>query len=772
MKKNLRPLIAIFVFLFQGTTTLAQHHGGNDSVKRDTRPVEVSTQKLFNYKGKKIYYDLYVADTIVNYTGKKRHAIAVNGSIPAPTLSFTQGDTAIIRVHNRMKQETSIHWHGLLLPNSEDGVPYLTTAPILPGKSYTFMFPLAQSGTYWYHSHTDVQEQSGLYGSIVIRRPDEPAMKEHVLVLSDWTDENPRQVLRYLKRGAEWYSVRKGALQSYGEAIAAGYFKDKLYQEWKRMTPMDVADVYYDQFLINGKPKSQFVDAKPGDVIKLRIINGSSSSYFLVQFAGGPMQVVAADGINVQPFMIDKIELATAETYDVLIKIPGNGSYELRATSWDITNFGSVFYGSGQEVKAPDIPRLNYFAMLKEMNEMMGSMDMSGGGMNMHNMHNMKQGQQGGMNHSGMPGMDSTKKQQPASRHEGHNMGNNPDQDKSMDHGQMPGMMDRLSGSGTTFTYDMLKSINPTVLDSTKKVREVKLTLTGNMLRYVWSFDNKTLAESDNILIRKGENVRFVMTNATMMRHPMHLHGHFFRFVNAQGDYSPMKHTFDIRPMETVTIEFYANEEKDWFFHCHNLYHMSSGMARIVSYEGSEKNIYAQDDYKTLKNHHDRNWYPWFDIVAHSQATFGQLTVSETKFAFESEARASYKGDFEIENHLLRYLGNQQYFAPFIGFDYRNNKSISRESNSKDNRKVFDAGFYYLLPMLVRSEWRVDHTGKLRLQLERSDLALSNNFFMDVQANTDKEYNLNFRYMFSRYFSLSSSYDSDYKWGIGLTLHY
>ena len=771
MKKNLRPLIAIFVFLFQGTTTLAQHHGGNDSVKRDTRPVEVSTQKLFNYKGKKIYYDLYVADTIVNYTGKKRHAIAVNGSIPAPTLSFTQGDTAIIRVHNRMKQETSIHWHGLLLPNSEDGVPYLTTAPILPGKSYTFMFPLAQSGTYWYHSHTDVQEQSGLYGSIVIRRPDEPVMKEHVLVLSDWTDENPRQVLRYLKRGAEWYSVRKGALQSYGEAIAAGYFKDKLYQEWKRMTPMDVADVYYDQFLINGKPKSQFVDAKPGDVIKLRIINGSSSSYFLVQFAGGPMQVVAADGINVQPFMIDKIELATAETYDVLIKIPGNGSYELRATSWDITNFGSVFYGSGQEVKAPDIPRLNYFAMLKEMNEMMGSMDMSGGGMNMHNMHNMKQGQQGDMNDSAMPGMDTTNKQQSVSGHEGHNM-NNQGQDKSMEHGQMPGMMDRLGGSGSTFTYDMLKSINPTVLDSTKKLREVKLTLTGNMLRYVWSFDNKTLAESDNILIRRGENVRFVMTNATMMRHPMHLHGHFFRFVNAQGNYSPMKHTFDIRPMETVTIEFYANEEKDWFFHCHNLYHMSSGMARIVSYEGSEKNIYAQNDYKTLKKHHDRNWYPWFDIVAHSQATFGQLTVSETKFAFESEARASYKGDFEIENHLLRYLGNQQYFAPFIGFDYRNNRSISRESNSKDNRKVFDAGFYYLLPMLVRSEWRIDHTGKLRLQLERTDLALSNNFFMDVQANTDKEYNLNFRYMFSRYFSLSSSYDSDYKWGIGLTLHY
>jgi hypothetical protein len=294
---------------------------------------------------------------------------------------------------------------------------------------------------------------------------------------------------------------------------------------------------------------------------------------------------------------------------------------------------------------------------------------------------------------------------------------------------------------------------------------------------------NKTLSQADNILIRKGENVRFVFTNATMMRHPLHLHGHFFRFVNAQGRYSPMKHTFDIKPMETVTIEFYANEEKDWFFHCHNLYHMMSGMARIISYQDSEKNEYAKTNYRVLKKE-DKQLYSWFDLMTHTQGVWGDLTLSGNKFALESEARASYKGDFEIENHLLRYLGKQQYLAAFVGFDYRNNNSLLKDSgktnrenifksdNTKDKRRVIDAGFYYLLPMLVRSEWRVDHTGKFRLQLERTDLALSNNIFADLRVNTDKEYEVAFRYMFSRYFSLSTNYDSDYKWGAGLTLHY
>ncbi|NOT52235.1 MAG: multicopper oxidase domain-containing protein [Chitinophagaceae bacterium] len=710
----------------------------------------MQTKPGMAYMGKRVEYDLYITDTMVNFTGKHRHAIAINGQIPAPILEFTEGDTAIIHVHNMMKMETSIHWHGILLPNKEDGVPYLTTSPVEAGKTYTFTFPLIQSGTYWYHSHTMLQEQSGLYGSIVIHPAQpEPKLKEYVLLLSDWTDENPHQVLRYLKRGGEWYAIKKGALQSYGEAIAAGSFKDKLKQEWQRMPAMDVSDVYYNKFLMNGQEKNYFKDAKPGEVIRLRIINGSASSYFTLQYGMSYMRLIAADGINVTPISVSKLEIATAETYDVLITVPETGTAELRATSWDVVGFSSGYFGNGPIMNAPDIPRLDYFKMMREM----GSMNMSGMNMNDMDMKNMD------MKEMKMPSDTiPTKKDMDMSNMDGMNMGN------------MQGMDMAMPGE---FNYNMLRALHPTTLDSTLKPREIKLTLTGNMLRYVWSFDFKTLSTADKILIRKGERVRFVLTNNTMMRHPLHLHGHFFRFINAQGEYSPLKHTFDIKPMETVTIEFEANEEKDWFFHCHILYHMMAGMARIVSYEGSEQNEFAKTGYRKLKKE-DNILYPWYDLSVHSQGAWLSGNISNNKMALEFEGRASWKGDYETETHLLRYLDKKQYLAFYIGYDYRKNKTLplANKPNSKDNRRVFDAGFYYLLPMLIRSEWRIDHTGRLRLQLERRDLPLSNNFFFDFRVNTDKEYNVAARYMIAKSFSISTNYDSDYKWGIGLTWHY
>jgi len=702
------------------------------------------------YQGKKVEYDLYVTDTMVNFTGKRRHAIAINGQIPAPILEFTEGDTAIIRVHNMMKMETSIHWHGILLPNKEDGVPYLNTSPVEPGETYTFTFPLIQSGTYWYHSHTMLQEQSGLYGSIVIHPAQpEPQLKEYVVLLSDWTDENPHQVLRYLKRGGEWYAIKKGALQSYGEAIAAGAFKDKLKQEWQRMPAMDVSDVYYNKFLLNGQETNEFKDAKPGEIIRLRIINGSASTYFNLQYANSYMRIIAADGINVTPVNVNKLEIAIAETYDILITVPETGTAELRATSWDVMGYSSAFFGNGPVIKAPDIPRLNYFKMMQQT----GSMNMKG--MDMGNMPGMD------MKNMNMPNdTSSPKKEMNMNSMEGMKMNDMAGMDMKM---EMPG----------EFNYNMLRSLHPTTLDSSLVPREVKLALTGNMLRYVWSFDFKTLSAADKILIRKGERVRFVLTNNTMMRHPLHLHGHFFRFINAQGEYSPMKHTFDIKPMETVTIEFDANEEQDWFFHCHILYHMMAGMARIVSYEGSEQNEFAKTGYRKLKKENNI-LYPWYDLSVHSQGAWFSGNISNNKMALEFEGRASWKGNYETETHLLRYLDKKQYLAFYIGYDYRKNKTLplANKPNTKDNRRVFDAGFYYLLPMLIRSEWRIDHTGRLRLQLERRDLPLSNNFFVDFRVNTDKEYNVAARYMIAKSFSISTNYDSDYKWGIGLTWHY
>ena len=723
--------------------------------------------------GKRVEYDLYVMDSLVNFTGKIRSAVVINGRLPGPTLRFTEGDTAVVRVHNRLKGATSMHWHGLILPNAQDGVPYLNTAPILPGTTHTFTFPLVQHGTYWYHAH-GLEEQLGMYGSFVIQpKESKPAMREYVLLLSDWTDERPAEVLRYLKRAGEWYAVKKGATQSYGEALAAGYFKDKVKQEWGRMPAMDVSDVFYNKFLVNGQEQAYFKDAQPGEVVRLRVINGGTSSYFHLQYAGGPLQVVAADGNDVVPFPVTKLEIATAETYDLLITVPPIGAAELRATSSDVTGYTSAYFGSGEAMKAPDLPKLDYFQLTREMNQMgpMTGLSADGAGQ----MSTAKKGQ-AAPNAGDMKGMKMqnspepaapvpTPRDRPMNRQErnGLSMGSLQDQGIGMDMGGMAG----------EFNYNRLRAPRPTTLDSTHKWREIKLTLTGNMLRYIWSFDNKTLSMADAIPIRKGENVRMVLQNLTMMRHPLHLHGHVFRLVNAQGAYSPMKNTFDIPSMSVVTIEFAANAEQDWFFHCHTLYHMAAGMGRVISYEGSPQNEFAKTGYKVVKAG-DNARYPWLDFSVHSQATFLEANVSNNKNALEFEGRFNYRGDYETETHLLRYLDKRQFLAAYVGFDSRNNKTLRTESetNTKNNRRVVDAGVYYLLPLLVRSEWRVDNTGKLRLQLERRDLPLSNNVFADLRVNTDKEYTVGFRYMVRKCLSMSTNYDSDYKWGAGLTFHY
>ncbi|OGX86488.1 multicopper oxidase domain-containing protein [Hymenobacter glacialis] len=772
-----------------------------------------------SHAGKRVEYDLYVDERTVNFTGKTRLAIAINGQIPAPTLRFTEGDTAIIRVHNQMSVETSIHWHGLLLPNQEDGVPYLNTAPIEPGTTHTFTFPLIQSGTYWYHSHTMLQEQSGLYGSIVIQpNAVKYELKEYVLVLSDWTDHPPKEVLRYLKRAGEWFAVQKGATQSYGEAIAAGYFKDKVKQEWGRMPAMDITDIYYNKFLTNGREKGYFKDAKPGEVVRLRIINGSASSYFYLQYAGGPMQVVAADGINVEPFPVSKLEIATAETYDLLITIPPAGAAELRATANDITGYTSSYFGAGEPLKAPDLPRINYFQMMREMGSMgnMAGMDMGGNGQldpNGKGMKGMKGMNMQGSSGGDMPGMDMKDQQpnqapampgmnmqngtlpasttpspqtRPMNEQEkgGKSMGSMQDQGGGMAGMSMGGGMAGMSmgGSGGDFTYNQLRALNPTTLDSSRQWRDIRLTLTGNMRRYLWSFDNKTLSEADKIPIRRGENVRMTFTNLTMMRHPLHLHGHFFRLVNAQGAYSPMKHTFDIPSMGTVTIEFEANETQDWFFHCHILYHMMSGMARVISYDASPQNEFAKTGYQVLKRE-DNAVYPWADLAVHSQGAYLEANLSNNRNALEFEGRVNYQGNYETETHLLRYLDKQQLWAGFVGFDFRDNKTLRSAAdaeggnrrtleNNRNFRRQAEFGLYYLLPMLVRAELRTDLTGQLRLRLERRDLPLSNNVFMDISGNTDKEFSLGFRYMVGKYASLSTNYDNQYGWGAGLTFHY
>lgn len=703
--------------------------------------------------GKQTVYNLNISDTLVTFAaGSLKSAIAVNGTIPAPTLFFTEGDTAVIHVRNLMEEETSVHWHGILLPNAADGVPYLTTPPIKPGETYTFSFPVFQNGTYWYHSHTGLQEQVGLYGSIVIYPGSRKPQKEKVIVFSDWTNESMATVFRSLKANYEWYAIRRHSVQSWGEALVRGYLGDKVKQEWQRMPAMDVSDVAYDAFLANGKEVTEYPEYKPGETIRLRMINGAAGSYFWIQFAGGPMTIVAADGKDVKPVIVNKIDFPIAETYDVLITIPAEGAYELRATSADISGYSSTFFGSGKIIYAPDIPPLDYLAMLAarssmdmDMDDM--NMDMDSSGENtMKDMH---------MKDMDMKDMDMK------------------DMDMEKSNNAMPGMEMPDTTVNEVLSYNMLRSVAPTAFDTALPVREIQFTLSGNMLRYIWSFNDSPLSKADKILIRKGEVVRMKFVNTTMMRHPLHLHGHFFRLINEQGKYSPLKHTFDIQPMESVTIEFLASEEKDWFFHCHILYHMMSGMARIVSYEGSEQNEFAKTGYSMLKGE-DNFISAWFDLSVLSNSAWFEGYVSNLDYQLRFDGRGTWKGDYETETHLLRYLDKDDFLAAFIGYDLRLNRTLAKSSvpNTKDNRRVFEVGVLYLLPFFFESELRIDQTARVRFQLQRRDMPITSRLFFDGRVNTDKEYTVGLRYFITRTFSVSALYDSDYGIGAGISVRY
>jgi CopA family copper-resistance protein len=320
-------------------------------------------------RGGIVEYDLTIARQEVNITGRPVLGMTINGGIPGPTLRFREGDIARIRVHNKMSVETSIHWHGLLVPPDMDGVPYVSFPPIKAGATFTYEFPIRQSGTYWYHSHTSLQEQSGVYGSIVIEPAGKSGAKpnrDYVLVLSDWTDEDPHEVNRTLKRGSEWFATQKGSGQSILGAARLGMLGDYYKRELQRMPAMDISDVAYDRFLANGKPETT-LSAGPGETVRLRIIDGSATTYFHLEFAGGPMTIVSADGQDVEPLKENRFLIGVAETYDVVVQVPVSGAYEFRATAHDGSGYASVWIGSGERHPAPDLPKPNLYFLMPHM---------------------------------------------------------------------------------------------------------------------------------------------------------------------------------------------------------------------------------------------------------------------------------------------------------------------------------------------------------------------------------------------------------------------
>jgi len=365
----------LFSFFF----VKAQDHSAHNIQNAQNKKVLPFPEKKLT-GGKTVTYHLYVKDTLVNYTGKVKRAIAVNGQIPMPTLTFTEGDTAEIIVHNLMDEETSLHWHGLMLPNKEDGVPMLTQMGIKPHSTYTYKFPIIQHGTHWYHSHSGLQEQIGMYGSMILKkRDDDPTFRKGIddipaipLILSEWTDLNPNNVHRMLHNANDWFAIKKNSTQSYWEAIKEGHFGTKVTNEWKRMLAMDVSDIYYDKFLINGTSEQQLSQFKAGDRVRFRISNGGASSYFWINYAGGKIEVVANDGNDVEPLMVDRLIIGVSETYDIVVTIPEkNTSYELLVTPEDRTKSVSIYVGEGiKQLHAP-LPKLKYFEGMKMMNDMM-----------------------------------------------------------------------------------------------------------------------------------------------------------------------------------------------------------------------------------------------------------------------------------------------------------------------------------------------------------------------------------------------------------------
>lgn len=738
----------------------------------------LATTSLFAQKV--VRYDLYVKDTLVNYAGKEKRAIAVNGQIPMPTLTFTEGDTAEIVVHNQLKESTSLHWHGVFLPNKEDGVPWLTQKPIEPGTTYTYRFPIIQHGTHWYHSHSGLQEQIGMYGSFVmLKKQNDPTFRKGIddlptvpLMISEWTNYNPNNINRMLHNANDWAAIKKNATQSYAEAIREGYFKTKIKNEWKRMLAMDVSDVYYDKILLNGNHTTDLktVDGKTlkaGDKVRLRVSNGGASSYFWLRYAGGKITVVANDGNDVEPVEVDRLIIAVSETYDIVVTIPDDGvSYEFLATTEDRTQSASYFIGNGIKQLISPLPTLKYFEGMKMMNDMMkmdGNLDDMGMKMSLNQMD---------MNVVMYPEITGKAKQKQKQDHSQHNVDSDPNRYNANELGEIK-----------TLNYAMLQSPHNTELPKDAPVKELKFTLTGNMNRYVWSMDNRILSEVDKIPVKKGEILRITIYNNSMMRHPMHLHGFDFRVINGKGENAPLKNVLDIMPMETDTIEFLANEEGDWFFHCHILYHMMGGMNRV----------FAVDDYqnphlpnkKQAYNKLQRESNMLHFMIENDFATNGndgEAMVQNARWSLGTEWRLGYNDmhGYEVETHLGRYIGKMQWFMPFIGFDYRYRKmgmdehetNLFRQKNEKDTRRAVSLGFMYTLPMLVNFQAEVYHDGIVRLSLMREDIPISKRIRAGFMVNTDFEYMAELKYIINKNMGIRTHYDSDMGFGVGLSLNY
>jgi len=518
-------------------------------------------------------FELFIGETPVNFSGTARTALTINGSLPGPLLRWREGDTVTLRVKNKLKDSTSIHWHGILLPANMDGVPGLSFKGIEPGGVYVYQFQVRQNGTYWYHSHSGLQEQSGVYGPLVIdAREPEPFQydRDYVVMLTDWTDEDPASLMKTLKKQSDYYNYHKRTVGDFIDDVSNNGWRAtvadrKMWAEMK-MNPTDLADVSGATYtyLMNGQPPDANWTGvfRPGEKLRLRFINGSAMSYFDVRIPGLKMTVVAADGLHVKPVSVDELRIAVAETFDVIVE-PTASAYTLFAQSMDRTGYarGTLALKTGLSAPVPPLdPR-----PLVSMDDMgMGAMD---------------HGDMAGMDHSNMamPGMQS----HPASETDNplvdmQAMSTTPKLDD-------PGLGLRNNGR-RVLTYADLRSTfdDP---DGRDPGRTIELHLTGHMEKFAWSFNGVKFSDAEPLRLKYGERVRVVLVNDTMMTHPIHLHGMWSDLEDENGDFMVRKHTIDMPPGTRRSYRVTADALGRWAYHCHLLYHMEMGMFREVRVE-------------------------------------------------------------------------------------------------------------------------------------------------------------------------------------------
>ena len=551
-------------------------------------------------------FDLFIGETPVNITGAARTAMTINGSLPGPILRWREGDTVTLRVRNRLKEDTSIHWHGIILPANMDGVPGLSFHGIAPDGMYEYKFKVNQNGTYWYHSHSGLQEQVGVYGALVIdAKEPEPFSydRDYVVLLSDWTDENPTRVLAKLKKQSDYYNQHKRTVGDFIDDVSemgwsAAVADRKMWAEMK-MSPTDLADVsgYTYTYLMNGQaPDGNWTGIfKPGEKIRLRFINASAMTYFDVRIPGLKMTVVAADGLHVKPVSVEEFRIAVAETYDVIIEPDSEQAYTVFAQSMDRTGYArgtlAVQEGLSAPVPSPDPRPLIAMGDMGMDHGSMGGMDHGNmAGMDHGSMAGMDHGsmqggmagmdhsQMAGMDHSGMAGMAGAMQAHPASET------NNPLVDMQamtpthkLDD---PGIGLRDNGR-RVLTYSDLRStfLDP---DGREPSRTIELHLTGHMEKFSWSFDGIKFSDAEPLRLKYGERVRITLVNDTMMAHPIHLHGMWSDLEDANGNFLVRKHTIDMPPGSKRSYRVTADALGRWAYHCHLLLHMEMGMFREV----------------------------------------------------------------------------------------------------------------------------------------------------------------------------------------------